>query len=153
MLKKVRDKSGYTLLELVVVLIILAIIAGLAVPAIDTLLENSRIKLTEDNLLELKKAIIGDPSVGFVGFQQDMNRNPNPLSELWDQSASPSNFFTGLGTGTRIYVDQNAGSDAWKNSIVIVDPTGSAYLRSYGPDGIDDSGGNDDIELTVPQPS
>ncbi len=42
MLKTIRNKSGFTLLEVLIVLVILAVLAGLAIPSFTSAVEKSR---------------------------------------------------------------------------------------------------------------
>lgn len=54
--KKVRDQKGFTLVELLVVMAILAVLAALAVPKFGQMLEDSRYKTHNENVVMIYKA-------------------------------------------------------------------------------------------------
>ena len=74
--------SGFTLVELVIIIVILGIVAAVAVPKFGTLTENSKITATKDEITRLKTAIIGDSRVvsggEYVnrGFEGDVGHAP-----------------------------------------------------------------------------
>lgn len=99
---------GFTLLEMVVVMTILAIVATLAVRSIDGRLDQSRYENTQRQLREIEEAILGpsgarqpDGTLSVSGFLNDVGRVPKAvatsatlsdgstgtvqmLTELWD---------------------------------------------------------------------
>ena len=149
MTKSLRKATGFTLVEVIVVLSILAIVATVAVPIFTNLLTESRVQVTRSNMEEIQRAILGDPSVDFVGYRQMMQANPDPLSDLWTAAGSALNPFLGLGEANYTFIEADAGLDGWGNPI---DWTDSALtdIFSWGADETNDSGGNDDIVLTIP---
>jgi len=54
--KKVRDQKGFTLVELLVVMAILAVLAALAVPKFGQMLEDSKYKTHQENVMMIYKA-------------------------------------------------------------------------------------------------
>ena len=141
----VRDKSltGFTLIEVIVVMAIVAIMAGIMVPFVYRIWEGNDIELTRERMLDLKRAMTGDPRMiqngirtnyGFVG---DNGQLPASLAELLP-SYLPSGF------------DPNKyNKDAWLNEFVYTTTeTGgrrvAATLKSKGPDR--QLGTSDDID-------
>lgn len=150
------SSAGFTLIELVMVIIILSILSAIAIPKVTNIIEVSRDKATRGEMTELKKAIMGDPSAvagGTLvdkGFNGDVGRLPSPFSELISQGSLPDwNRYTQTGWNGPYISDD--GSDEWKT-----DAWSSAYIThsysaddtslvSYGPDG--QMGGGDDLIL------
>jgi len=149
-----HSQSGFTLIELVMVIIILSILSAIAVPKVTNIIEVSRDKATRGEMTELKKAIMGDPSAvagGTLvdkGFNGDIGKLPDPFSELITQGSLPNwNRYTQTGwNGPYISEDgsDNWKKDAWDNEYIINSYTaGDTSLVSNGPDGA--FGGGDDL--------
>ncbi len=120
--------SGFTLVELVIIIVILGIVAAVAVPKFGTLTENSKITATKDEITRLKTAIIGDSRVvsggEYVnrGFEGDVGHAPSQLQDLVQKpdSIPPYNKFTRIGWNGP-YLDsaeQYYLVDAWSNPYV-----------------------------------
>lgn len=86
-----RRSSGLTLVELMVVLVILAAVAGVAVTATESAVDQSRYESTRRGLAGVESAILGEPG-GPAGFVADVGRLPvrssdadatRALAELW----------------------------------------------------------------------
>jgi prepilin-type N-terminal cleavage/methylation domain-containing protein len=118
-----NQTRGFTLVELVVIIVVLGIIAAVGIPKMGGLLNDSKISATKAEMAELKKAIIGNPQVvagntlvsrgfaGDVGFipsrLEDLAAKPDSVSD-WDRIAQ-------LGWHGP-YIDSSGGeylSDAW----------------------------------------
>src|SRR4051794_2579572 len=96
-LRNRKGPAGFTLLELVVVLAILAVVTALATRALSTLEDQRRFEATQRGLAELDAAVLGSPndrapdgSQIASGFVADMGRLPRTvgspeltLQELW----------------------------------------------------------------------
>ncbi len=98
MRKRPPDSNGFTLLELVVVLAILAVVTTLALRSLGHLEDQKREEANREGLRELRDAVLGSPndravdgSPAIGGFVADMGRLPRAveidgrltLSELW----------------------------------------------------------------------
>jgi len=132
----VRDKSltGFTLIEVIVVMAIVAILAGIMVPFVYRVWEGNDIELTKERMLDLKRAMVGDSRMiqngirthyGYVG---DNGQLPASLADL-----APSYIPAG-------YDPAKYNKDAWLNEFVyttteIGGRRVSATLKSKGPDG------------------
>jgi prepilin-type N-terminal cleavage/methylation domain-containing protein len=158
-----RDRTGFTMLELVIAIVIIGMISAIAIPTVNTIVQNSRIQVTENNLAEIKKALIGDPSIQFKGFRQIAGYTPADLNELWNLGASSvANLFPSIdrGQGQREFVTKKVLTDPWDQEIEIGTTTaGREVLVSKGPDGAfdspkanyDTSAITDDVILILPQ--
>lgn len=83
-----EGNRGVTLLEMIVVMVIIGILAGISLSAIDRVRERSQIDETMEKLKKIGKAITGDPELiadgkridfGYVG---DMGKLPDSLGAL-----------------------------------------------------------------------
>lgn len=83
-----KRSKGVTLLEMIVVMVIIGILAGISLSAIDRIRERSQIDETMEELKKIGKAITGDPELildgkridfGYVG---DMGKLPDSLGAL-----------------------------------------------------------------------
>lgn len=151
-----KDAKGFTLIEMVVVLIITAVLAGVIVPLGFRHLEVKREDATKEEMVELHRAIVGYPKLGNFRYVGDMGALPSSLDDLVTNPGS-----TAYGTQTNgvlmgwngPYINMGEDSDDYKT-----DAWGTAYdygvvgtgqIRSYGPDKT--AGGVDDI-IYPPRP-
>jgi len=120
------DRGGFTLIELVIIIVVLGILAAVAVPRFSNMSESSRIAATQDEMLALKRAIVGNPQVvaGGVhvdrGFEGDVGFGPQQLSDLAMRPGSVAVYdrLTGMGWNGP-YIDAGSGEylkDAWGSS-------------------------------------
>jgi len=129
MLRKIKKSvSGFTLVELAIIIVILGIVAAVAIPKFGTLTENSKINATKDEIGRLKSAIIGDPRIvsggEYVnrGFEGDVGYPPARLQDLVQKpdSVPPYNKFTRIGwNGPYLNAtEQHYLFDAWSKPYV-----------------------------------
>ena len=89
------SRNGFTLVEVVVILVVMSILAAVAVPVALRVFETVAEDATRDEMINLKKAMIGEPdrnqslSRGNFGFIGDMGRLPVNLEELYRQGSLP----------------------------------------------------------------
>lgn len=78
------NRSGLTLLELIIVLTILAVLVGVATVATEGVVEQSRTDASRRTLENVRDAIVGpaDAEPGTAGFVAHMGRAPTSLDEL-----------------------------------------------------------------------
>lgn len=138
-------ERGFTIIELVMVIVVLGIIAAIAIPRMGGMSESSRINATKSELLMLKRAIVGNPSVASggryidVGYEGHMGHPPVSLSELGVKPDSLPFYdkFTRLGWNGP-YVDTSGDDylkDAWGVDYVY-DGIARTIIALGGPDSI-----------------
>jgi type II secretory pathway pseudopilin PulG len=120
------DQGGFTLIELVIIIVTLGLLAAVAVPRYADIAEASKQNATRQELSALKKAIVGDPSIvaggTYVdrGFEGDVGFLPGRLQDLVAKpdSIAAYNPLSRLGWHGP-YIDSAAGAyltDAWSNN-------------------------------------
>lgn len=157
--------KAFSLVELVVVLLIIAAIAAVAIPSIGNMVVQSRVQVTQKEMLELVRAIVGDPETGLRGYFDDVGALPDAsFAHLYTFAAgthSPYNPFSRTGwngpyidtTRKDINKDGVVGAneydllyDAWGTAYQLDNGVNPPVVKSAGPDGV--VGTADDI--TVP---
>lgn len=139
-----RNQSrGFTLIELVIVIVVLGIIAAVAIPRFGDLSENSKVKATQAEMAVLKRAIIGGGKVVAggryidVGYYGDVGALPSSLTDLAIKPAAVAvyNQFTRRGWNGP-YVDTAGGeylTDSW-GAPYVLDQVSRTLKSVGGPD-------------------
>jgi general secretion pathway protein G len=148
---RLTGMRGLTLLEIVVVLLLIGLVAAVAVPRVIDLMGPSKRTLTEREMLNLKKAIVGNPdmvaagSYSQRGYEGDVGALPNSLTDLVTKPAAVSNWDPLTKRGWNgPYIDAQTGDylrDAWGTNYTYA--KASRTITSYGPDKA--AGGGDDL--------
>lgn len=85
---RVNDRKGFTLVEVVIILVVLSILAAVAVPMALRIFERTAEDATREEMANLKKALIGDPQKlqstfrSDFGFLGDIGRLPTAAENL-----------------------------------------------------------------------
>ena len=141
-------QSGFTLVELVIIIVTLGILAAVAIPKFGDIAESSRVTATTEEMQNLKRAVIGNPKVvagGELidrGFMGDVGFAPAQLSDLAVKPGSLAvyNKLTRLGWNGP-YIDSD-------NNSYLTDSWGAAYVYSAGSRTITSVGGADTITVS-----
>ena len=137
-----HTSSGFTLLEMVIVIGIMTLLVGIAVPVVGASLRISEVGNTKDTMKGLAE--------GIRNFYEDTDRFPKTLTELVTTKSKPAGW-------SGPYVNEgfsgpkgNAFYDAWQNAFeYTVADSSTATLRSWGFNGTDEKGKGDDIDLDI----
>jgi general secretion pathway protein G len=146
-----KDCRGMTLLELVVVLLVIGLVAAILVPRAIDLIGPAKRTVTERELLNLKRAIVGNPdlvasgSYSQRGYAGDVGSLPTSLTDLATKPSGAPNWDPWTKKGWNgPYIDASTGDylkDAWGTNYVY--SSASRTITSYGAD--KSAGGGDDI--------
>lgn len=142
---KKLDHRGFTLIELVIIIIVLGIVAAVAIPKFSDISESSKIAATKQEMNNIKTAIVGNPELvsGGVyvnrGFEGDCGISPSLLVDLVSKPGSLSvyNKLTRLGWNGP-YLDNNNGEyalDSWGANYVY-QPSSRRIISIGGVDSI-----------------
>jgi len=137
-----KQSAGFTLIELVIIIVVLGIVAAVAIPRVGTILESSRIGATKEEMHRLKRSIAGDPRIvaggeyADPGFEGDVGFPPSRLVDLIRKPDSIPAYdkITRYGWNGP-YIDSTGGNflyDAW-DSLYQYDPSARS-LTSVGAD-------------------
>jgi len=121
-----KKEKGFTLVELMVVIIILAVLTGIAIPSYLALRNRARIQATRSEMQNIATAL----------EMYAADNDVYPPVATWNTDIEAGGF-----------MDPVPVDDAWTTALVYVLPVGGGYtLTSWGPDLA--AAGGDDIILT-----
>ena len=151
---RATHESGWTLIEMIVILILVGIVAAVAVPRYVDLRTQAGINTTQEKLQNIRRAIVGDPGAisggkySAQGFWSDRGVLPTTLTDLVVQGGQPTyDKYTRRGWNGPYTDTQMVGAkyqafvDAWNQDITYTTvppstPTARTFtLTSPGPPG------------------
>lgn len=136
-IKRNRRRGGFTLLEILVVVAIIALLAAFVVPSFINTQAGAEVRLTKSLVSNN-----GPIATAIDTFRLEVGRYPKELSELTQKPDDETEASRWNGPYIK---DAKDLRDAWHNEIKYESPgkvnEGSYDLWSMGPDGVD---GNDD---------
>jgi len=146
-----KRNSGYTLMELVMVIILLGILSAVAIPKIGNMIDTSKESSTKQEMQMLRVALIGDASSNVGGEMADKGYigDVGSLPPNWDALINKPSGVSDWNRNTQSgwngpYVVDNGGDykeDVWGNDYSLTDST----IVSGGPNG--SVGDADDISV------
>jgi len=115
--KRLESVYGFTLIEIVIVILALGVLATVAIPKLGGILSSSKTTATREEMRRLKIAIVGSASDKISGYEPDINSLPSGLSDLTSKPGGVADWdrFTKIGWNGP-YIDPNNGDylkDAW----------------------------------------
>ena len=130
----VASDSGFTLIELVIVIVVVGILATTAIPVIGNMIGSSKVTATKQEILILKNAITGRSDTGVKGYENDVGSPPPALNGLVSKPVGVASYdrFTRVGWNGP-YIDPSNNDylkDAWGTNYVY-DGT-ARTIRSVG---------------------
>ena len=135
--RRMRAQTGFTLLEMLVVLVIIGLIASLVGPRLFAKVDSSKVQVADTQVRMLRGAV--------ESFRLDMGRLPTPEEGLEALTRAPGD----AGGGTRWrgpYLDEAVPKDPWGNGYQYSIPGADTMpfaLYSLGADGQRGGEGND----------
>lgn len=142
-LKQLKRSQGFTLMEIMVVLVIIGLLVGVVAPNIMGQLEKAKIETAYRDINTISSLL--------DSYKIDNNRYPTTEQGLQalvtkpDIDPVPRRYLPGGYT-------KKINRDPWDNEYVLISPndSGGFDLYSFGPDGVDgtedDISNNDEIE-------
>lgn len=153
-----KRKSGFTLMEIMVVIIVIAVLASVAGPMIGSITDQGRASATKSKMSSLKSALLAYQSdVGRLPYSGNNSRAKDQYCQVTllcssneEHNVLYSNEAHGYGTDNKKwpnnytrkwkgpYMDSDPSDfmvDSWGNELQYRAEGKNVYLWSYGPDG------------------
>ncbi len=136
------SRHGFTLIELVMVILVLGILSAVAIPVIGSLFGSSEVTVTREEMRRLAVAISGSDPTRDRGYEGDVGYLPGSLADLVSKpdSVAAWNAYQHVGWNGP-YID---GAD----SEYLTDAWGTAYIYNPSARTIASVGSGDTITIT-----
>lgn len=128
-----NNRAGFTMVELMIVIVIIGLLAGVLAPAVNNALKKARKGTTKTMLMNIKN--------GINTFQANLARYPSSLRDLVKKPKSGDERVTKKWDGPYGFEEgtEEVPEDPWGNKFVYkLNQPGTKppyQLYSYGPDG------------------
>ncbi|MFT7413124.1 MAG: general secretion pathway protein G [Paraglaciecola sp.] len=132
---KQKRQVGFSMIELLVVLVILGLLAGLVGPQFFGKVDSAKIRTAETQVKMFKMAL--------QTYRLDMGNYPSALDDLSTAPANVRNYWDGP------YLDEKMPKDPWNNNYQYRLDSSTAqgfYLYSWGADGKE---GGDELNTDI----
>lgn len=133
------SQRGFTLIEVLTVMLVLVAIASITVESTKDFVFQGRYDITKDRYEKIKKAIIGDPNQvingqpNISGFVADMGRLPHCLRELIDgYDCETQGLCSNTADLTKTTCLSNSGTWTSTPNNMFIPPTGGMNIHSSG---------------------
>ena len=137
-----RTTRGYSTVDMAIVLAVVGILAGVAVPSIRGARDVAKIASTKHSLDLIRRAIVGGESKS--GYRADTGDLPAQLADLTARPDDVPEWNRWRGHGWNgPYLDPSALTDAWGRALRYEPAAGK--VSSSGADGVLDT--DDDISV------
>jgi len=117
-----NNASGFTLIEIVIVILALAVLATIAIPRLGGIIGGSKTAATRDEMRTLKIALVGSVKNNARGYENDVGSLPSGLVDLISKPGGVSNWDRFTKTGWNgPYIDSTSGDylrDAWSTNYI-----------------------------------
>lgn len=136
----IRFDSGFTLIEMVIIILVVAVLASVGIPVLGNVIKSARKEATRKELLTLKTAIVGRAGPSSIrGYENDVGEPPPTLRGLVTRPADVADYDRFSRTGWNgPYLEAEGESyllDAWGRNYVY-DPDKRTIMSVGGPDTI-----------------
>jgi len=128
-------RRAFTLIELLLVMVILAVLAGVAVPMYMTQAAKSKVNATKASISNVKTAL--------QAFEVEFDRLPTTEEGLNALVEAPASL-----PGWDHQFMEKVPVDGWQRTFAYINDGGTYIIRSFGADGIE--GNEDDIDNNTP---
>ena len=138
--RRVKMRAGFTLMELMIVIVILGLLSALVLPNIMGKAEDAKVRLVCIQMKNIEEAL--------KSFKFDNGRYPDTEEGLKALITNPDETkYKSYATGG--YLDgENLPIDPWKNHYIYLNESGDVNLISLGADG-KERGENADKDITL----
>ena len=120
--KAFSHNSGFTLIEIVIIVVALGIISAVAIPRLGDIIGGSKSTATNDEMRRLKISIVGSAHENIRGYENDVGSLPPDLTGLASKPGGVSNWNRFTKTGWNgPYIDDNNNEylkDAWNANYI-----------------------------------
>ena len=166
-LPSLRDRSGFTLIEVLMVVLIITIMAVVSITVLPDTINESKFNQTIEKMNQIRNAMIGNPEIRegttrtSFGYLGDVGAIPTLITDLLTKPGGVSAYALnstvrfGMGWNGAYLTGVNAASsfttDAWGTALIYTPGASPPTLVSLGADAtVGGTSLNQDITVTLP---